>query len=181
MKKPCLSTHRLAGPWYILAAALFLSLNPVARTAESFSVTVAWDSNAAQEQVTGYKVYLGSSPRNYDLRTNDVGNATQFTITGLAGDRAYTLAVTAYNFAGLESDFSEEVTLEPLLINTAYPNIVLSWPEIASTGFVLEENSSLSLPNNWSVTSQNAVTNGGVIRVTVNVVSGNKFFRLRHP
>lgn len=85
-------------------------------------VGLAWDQNNPSEGVTGYKIYVGSSSRNY---TNivDVGMGTNITrwpeclcptngcaiITNLTVGVHYYFAATAYNGAGLESDFSNEV------------------------------------------------------------------------
>lgn len=157
--------------------ALYLSL-----AANGAQVTLVWDANPPQDQVSGYKVYVGTASGNYNVRTNDVGNVTQHTVTNLTSGQSYFFAVTAYNGAGLESDFSVEGV--PLIaITSSLPNFIAAWAEIGTTGFVLQENTDLSLPNNWSATSLNAVTNSGVIRVTVPVPTGvgNKFYRLRRP
>jgi len=58
-------------------------------------------------------------------------------------------------------------------------NIVIFWTAPA-TGFALEENGDLSLTNGWQPVSQNAVTNGGQISVTIPMTSGRKFYRLKN-
>lgn len=162
-------------------AGVWLALNLIF-AANGAQVTLAWNANPQQDQVAGYKIYIGTASGNYNVRTNDVGNVTQYTITNLTSGQSYFFAVTAYNGAGLESNFSVEGV--PLIaITPSLPNFIAAWAEIGTTGFVLQENTDLSVPNNWLATSLNAVTNSGVIRVTVPVPTGvgNKFYRLRRP
>lgn len=69
-------------------------------------VTLAWERNA-EPDVLGYRIYYGIASRTYS-RSIDVGNVTAYTVTGL-GTGIYFFAVTAYNAAGLESGYSNEV------------------------------------------------------------------------
>ena len=77
------------------------------------SVTVSWNPNS-ETDLAGYKIYYGTQSRNYD-KTIDVGNTTSYRITNLSDGLTYYFAVTAYDTANNESDFSEEVfiTLAP--------------------------------------------------------------------
>lgn len=72
------------------------------------SVTLAWDPNP-EPDVSGYIVYYGHVSRNYPYHTN-VGNVTTATVYGLQEGWTCYFAITATNTAGLESDFSNEVT-----------------------------------------------------------------------
>ncbi len=80
----------------------------------AYDVTLTWDApttNADGTPLTdlaGYKVYYGTSSRDY-TKTIDVGNTTTYQITGLSGGTYY-FAVTAYDTSGNESDYSEEVS-----------------------------------------------------------------------
>lgn len=75
-------------------------------------VTIAWDPNPPEEQVTGYSVYYGAISRtmpgftSYDGQI-DVGNVTLVT---LDIPKRY-IAVVAYNAYGLRSDYSKELDL----------------------------------------------------------------------
>lgn len=78
-------------------------------TQQAKNVTVSWDANS-ESDLAGYKVYIGESSGNYSGNV-DVGNVLQFTWNNLAVGKIYFFAVTAYDAAGNESDFSEEVSI----------------------------------------------------------------------
>jgi fibronectin type 3 domain-containing protein len=77
-------------------------------------VSLTWDAPAtytdgtALTDLAGYKVYYGTSSGHY-TQSVIVGNATNSTINNLASGHTYYFAVTAYDSAGLESGFSNEV------------------------------------------------------------------------
>jgi subtilisin-like proprotein convertase family protein len=68
------------------------------------SVQLAWDPNA-EPDIAGYRVYYGTFSRAYS-QWLDAGNVTNATVTSLANQTSYYFAVTAWNTAGLESDYS---------------------------------------------------------------------------
>lgn len=73
------------------------------------SVLILWEPNQ-EPDLDGYKIYYGESPDLY----NDsiyVGNSTSYRLENLTPDRHYYFAVTAIDFAGNESDFSDQVDL----------------------------------------------------------------------
>lgn len=69
---------------------------------------LAWDANQ-EADLAGYKVYYGTSSREY-INFIDVGNVTTYRLDDLLEDMTYYIAVTAYDISGNESDFSEEVS-----------------------------------------------------------------------
>lgn len=87
--------------------AFFLLAQPVLALAD---VTVSWNANI-ESDLAGYRVYYGTAPNFYE-RSVYVGNVTSV-ILPVCGDSAsdYFYAVTAIDFAGNESGFSEEVSL----------------------------------------------------------------------
>ncbi len=87
---------------------LFTLLVGFSTRAQSASVGLAWDANT-ETDLAGYKVYYGTASRNY---TNVVtlGLVTTYTVTNVAYDITTFFAVTAYNTANLESEFSNEVS-----------------------------------------------------------------------
>jgi hypothetical protein len=75
------------------------------------SLTLEWDA-ASDSDIAGYKIYYGTSSRSYDT-IMDVGNYTTATIGNLDGNQDYYFAVTAYDAAGNESGYSDEVFYRP--------------------------------------------------------------------
>lgn len=77
------------------------------------SVTLDWDApttnsdGSSLTDLAGYKIYYGTSSRNYTGSVN-VGNYTGTEISSLASG-TWCFAVTAYDNAGNESDYSDEV------------------------------------------------------------------------
>lgn len=98
------NTRRLTTEWllFIVINLFFLS------SANAGDLIVSWDPNT-ESDLLGYKVYYGTSSRNY-ITVSDVGNVTSLTISGLSEGVEYFFAVTAYDTAYNESDFSVEVS-----------------------------------------------------------------------
>ncbi len=71
-------------------------------------VTLAWNPNT-EADLGGYRVYSGTASRTYPNISN-VGNSTNCTISGLTAGSTYYFAVTAYDNAGNEGGYSNEVT-----------------------------------------------------------------------
>jgi hypothetical protein len=91
---------------YLLMALLALIIvSPNASSAESM---LAWD--ASQGNVTGYRIYYGTSPGNYPF-IQEVGNVTQYSLSSLPLQigTTYYFIVKAYNDVG-ESEQSNEVS-----------------------------------------------------------------------
>ena len=93
---------------YAVAALIFFipSSNPSAYSAQ---VTLQWDPNEGEgERVAGYRVYYGTESGDYE-NFIDVGHRTECEISGLEKGKTYFFAAKAYDAAGWESDFSNEV------------------------------------------------------------------------
>lgn len=73
--------------------------------ADSTKVLISWDANAAEDSVTGYRVWWGPNPGQY-LDSVDVSNVTEFQLT--VETKTIYWAVSAYNDSG-ESELSGEV------------------------------------------------------------------------
>jgi hypothetical protein len=78
--------------------------------AHAFKVTLTWDPNASNEGIAGYKIYYGTESQNYTA-VIDVSDATIKSVATLKKGMLYYFAATAYNSSGVESSFSEEVTV----------------------------------------------------------------------
>ena len=85
----------------------------MAAPARSETVTMVW--NGSDPGLAGYRIYYGMASRDYRY-VIDVGAVTSCTVPpNLIVGTTYFLAVTAYNYIGLESDFSSEIVYTPRL------------------------------------------------------------------
>lgn len=75
-----------------------------AQTIKTATITLAWD---ASDGAAGYKIYRGTESRKYD-KVFDVKNVLTYKDI-ISADGKYYYAATAYDNAGNESDFSDEV------------------------------------------------------------------------
>lgn len=71
------------------------------------NLTLAWEANT-EPDLAGYRLYYGTGSGSYE-NSVDVGKQNSFTLSGLNPDRTYYFAATAYNTAGAESGYSNEV------------------------------------------------------------------------
>ena len=82
-------------------------------TTGSSSITLEWDAPQANvdgsglTDLAGYKIYYGTSSDIY-TQYIDVGNTTNSTIDNLSAG-IWCFATTAYNTAGNESDYSNQI------------------------------------------------------------------------
>jgi fibronectin type 3 domain-containing protein len=84
------------------------------------SITLAWD--ASPPPIDNYTLYVGILPiteGNLPLEAYDTTD-TFYTVSGLDFGTRYYFTVTA-SFQGLESDFSNEVTVLPMPLPTPLP------------------------------------------------------------
>jgi hypothetical protein len=79
--------------------------------------------------------------------------------------------------AGFWAGASEAVPRLSIRLGAA-GTVILNWPN-PSTGFVLEESTSLSAQAGWTAVTQTPVANGANIEVTLQATSQLRFFRLR--
>ena len=70
-------------------------------------VTFAWSENQ-EPDLGGYRIHFGVASRTYS-QVIDVGKATTGTASNLIAGTKYYFALTAYNLAGLQSDFTGEL------------------------------------------------------------------------
>ena len=69
---------------------------------------LSWDPNS-EPNISGYRVYYGTASGVYN-QTADMGNVTQYLMSGLATGRTYFFTITAYDTSGNESLHSNEVS-----------------------------------------------------------------------
>jgi len=75
------------------------------------SVDLSWNANT-EPDFWGYKLYYGTSSRNYTTTLN-LGNRLSYQVTGLTNGTTYYFALTAYDTSMNESGYSNEVTGVP--------------------------------------------------------------------
>jgi hypothetical protein len=73
---------------------------------------LAWDPPEISTDTTGYMVHYGTASGTYSQGV-DVGNTTSYPVSNLIDGQTYYFAVTAYNAAGYQSVYSNEVSLMP--------------------------------------------------------------------
>jgi len=77
-------------------------------TAEAAHLDLAWSPNE-EADLAGYRVYYGTTSGEY-INFVDVGNVTTYRLADLLDSVTYFIAITAYDTANNESDFSGEVS-----------------------------------------------------------------------
>lgn len=94
------------------AAAPPTALSPCGGAATVSGVAnLSWDPVTAAN-LSGYRVYYGTTPAAYFQQAGrglDAGNINSYATTGLTKGTRYYFAVAAYDAAGLESIYSNEV------------------------------------------------------------------------
>jgi hypothetical protein len=86
--------------------ALLLILN-LYQPAFSAQIRLAWDPNG-EPDLAGYELFYGDGPWNLG-KSKKLGKVTTFTLTGLTQGETYCFALKAFNEAGKESGFSNQV------------------------------------------------------------------------
>jgi chitinase len=91
--------------WLLLLPVLLIS-----QTTSTMTIVLAWDPNT-EPDLAGYHVYWGNASAQYGAfkATVPVMPAPTYT-TPVLPNGLYYFAVTAFNTAGLESGFSNEVS-----------------------------------------------------------------------
>jgi hypothetical protein len=70
------------------------------------SITLKW--NPVDDEILNYRIYWGTSSGNYGA-SRDVGDRTEYSVTNLQDNVKYYFTVTAIDFWGNESGYSNEV------------------------------------------------------------------------
>jgi Fibronectin type III domain len=91
----------------ILLVFLLLLVAFAAGAKGAESVTLAWDSNP-EPDIAGYRLYSGKTSHSYRQYVDT--STTQATVSNLVEGTTYFFAVTAFDTAGLESAFSNEIS-----------------------------------------------------------------------
>ncbi len=99
-------------PFKITGLAKFLEglliLAALGTTIQAASVTLGWNAST-DPLIAGYNIYYGGTSGTYTNQAS-VGLATTAVTSGLLVGVTYYFAATSYNAAGMESQFSGEVS-----------------------------------------------------------------------
>src|ERR1043165_3399621 len=79
-------------------------------------LTLAWNASSIPD-LSGYRLYCGTSTRNY-TNSVDSGPATTMTLTNLVAGITYYFAATVLDAEGLESEYSTEAVYSIPNLNT---------------------------------------------------------------
>jgi type IV pilus assembly protein PilY1 len=88
----------------IIASILIFTFSQSASAAQ---IRLAWNANT-ESDLSGYKVYYGTTSKSY-IKSIDIGNEINYTLTALTSGQTYFIVVTAYDNLYYESGFSLEV------------------------------------------------------------------------
>jgi fibronectin type 3 domain-containing protein len=91
-----------------LGITLCVMASLVTSNAFAAQITLAWDPNT-ESDLAGYRIHSGSASGSYTMHI-DVHNVTSYTVTGLTDGQSYYFAATAYDSAGNESGYSNQVS-----------------------------------------------------------------------
>ena len=105
-RKDCLSKQILSK---IILVSFFSTLFTFSLpSAFAATLSLAWDPSSGPN-VAGYKLYYGTSSRNYPYKV-DTGKSTNCSLSGLTAGKKYYFAATAYDSSKVESDYSSEIS-----------------------------------------------------------------------
>lgn len=100
-------SSRIAGCGTILRGMLLVCVLFGSIRVPAGQLTTFFWNRSPDAGAIGYRIYYGMASHDYTAML-DVGNVTSATISGLTEGRTYYYALTTYDAAGMESDFSAE-------------------------------------------------------------------------
>jgi hypothetical protein len=136
-------------------------------------VTLTWDPET-DLNVAGYRIYYGTASRSYQYNS-DAGTNTTFVVANLQAGTTYYFAATAYDAAGVESGYSNEVSYSPPAATCLY-NLSPTSQSIsasggpASTGISTQSGCSWTAASNVSwltIPSTSSGTGSGTVSYSV--------------
>lgn len=104
---------------FLMFFMVFLFMSSVAFAT---SIQVTWNANTDSD-LSGYKVYYGTTSTGSYTKIVDVGNVTAYSITNPTTGVTYYVAVTAYDTTGNESEKSTEVSVYVPVPDTTAPAV----------------------------------------------------------
>jgi len=168
---------------WVLVAGIALTLHCATTNIAGANITLAWDPSA-EPDVAGYRVHYGHSSRTYPFVV-DAGNATTQVINDLQEGVTYYFAVTAYNVAGSESDFSGE-TGYAVPLRSIYAlgdgSFRIRFQGVPERTYRVEYTESLTAPNWRTLGMRTAGANGSFEIIDLPIAdSPARFYRSVYP
>ena len=171
MKRPDVKTCWTALAVYLIHGIILVTSSIPVRGAQS--VSLAWDATT-DLNVAGYNVYYGTNSGQY-VYSSTVDHTTNTTVTGLQDGVTYFFVVTAFNTAGLESPWSNEVIYSVPPSGPGPGSPVISWSNPADLVYgtalsAAQLNATASVPGGFAYNPPAgtvlAAGNGQVLSVT---------------
>ncbi len=145
------------------------------------SVGTAWDASP-DSTVSGYKLYYSVTSGTYNATNSiDVGSVLTYKLTRstlVPGTKLY-FSVTAYTAAGLESDFSNEISIliprPPITLRMTATNIAIN--SFQGANLLVESTKDLVQPWNQESTF---IASADTINYPIDSSVGSKFYRVTY-
>jgi hypothetical protein len=123
-----------------------VSDSQAAQATMSWTAPTTYTDGSAITGISGYKVYVGTSPGSYS-QTVSVGNVTNYTVSNLADSTTYYFAVAAYDTTGGSS-----ATSSPFTYKTPTPSTLYTLSASAGTGGSITPSGSVAVSQGASQT-----------------------------
>src|SRR5712691_187064 len=157
----------------VIAVAMLIL---VAGSAESASVTLAWDANS-EPDLAGYVVHYGTASGVYGSVV-DVGNGTTYAVSGLTPGQQYFFAVDAYNTGGMHSALSAEASttvaypaVARVTVTPTTANLIVGATTNLTAQAYDAANNPLSVPLTWSTANSALVTLSATTGTAVTIMA----------
>lgn len=171
--------------FYKITIFLIIVLLGSTNLAFAGTANLSWNANT-EPDLAGYKIYYGTSPRTgscpaggYSTNIN-VGNVTNYALSGLTDGQTYYFSITAIDTSNNESCFSSEVskiipatTPTPTPVsNVKFTPIIEGITNISGRDFTITILNAGTTTQIAQWTTQPDITNNLIIPTTVTINSG---------
>ncbi|HEX7860403.1 MAG TPA: fibronectin type III domain-containing protein [Verrucomicrobiae bacterium] len=164
-------------------ASLIIGILGVVSAHAQQTFSLAWNANP-EPDIVSYRVHVGTSTRQYTQ--SFATTAPSIDISTLPAGPTYFFAVTAVNSAGLESDFSSEISSAGApsgpLVNSSLSATAIRMTVQTSPSTVVAFDSSTNLVD-WQFFANRTANASGVatLNQTRSTSGPRRFYRVRLP